>query len=157
MKVWNYLYYGTWALLNYLAKVLIERPIEKLFNSNPSLSKKWKEGKSSYKEFTYSSEASINVSYSYGIMIVTTTLICGMCCILLIIPFDKNIDTNLKYYFIGIFLVSYLINYKLLWYRETYKKHFKIFEKKNMGLTSMVSAGLFHLIVLLLFALCLFL
>lgn len=144
-KIWNYLYYLTWNLLQVLGKVLIERPLAYVFSFIPFLRKNWKKGKKGYDSFVNGRELSINMAYAFAFMFVTTALIYATICIYVVRLFEIKDDNNLHYYFIGILSMAYLTNYLLLWRSDKYKKYFKEFDKTTIVKMNYLYIVLFHL------------
>jgi len=146
MKIWNYLFYLTWNLLNKAGLTLIQRPIQKLiFFIFPTLSRKRDEIEKAAISTMADIDKGLNLGFAFVLMFSATTLMYVIICIYTIGQFDSNVDDNLHYYFIGVLSMAYLTNYLLLWKSNNYKKYFKEFDKTTINKINYLYIILFHL------------
>lgn len=145
-RVWNYLLYSTWCLLNFLGEVLFRKPIHfimlKVF---PSLKKNKKKALSSYNKSMNSKDLSFNIAFAYGYMFMTTMIIYAIIFLYLGHSFRLDVGDKLYYYFIAVVALSYLTNQILSWRNDKYLKYFAEFDSLNNKTKVYLSAVLFHL------------
>lgn len=157
IRIWNYVFYLTWKLLNKIGVNFIQKPLLKfLYFVFPALSKKQDEIEKSSISTMVDVDKGFNLGFAFVLMFSATTLIYAIICIYTIGQLDSNVDGNLQYYFIGILSLAYLTNYLLLWHSDNYKKYFKEFNRVTIAKTNYLYVVLFHFGVTVFFVLIIF-
>lgn len=145
-KIWNYLLYSTWRLLNFLGEVLFRKPIHfimlKIF---PSLKKNEKRALDSYNMVMNGKDFSFNMAYAYGQMFMTTMIIYAIILLYFGYFFKVDIGDKLYHYFLAIVVLSYLTNQMLSWRNDKYLVYFSEFDIKYSKRRAYITAILFHL------------
>lgn len=146
VKIWNYLFYLTWSLLNEVGLRFIQIPLQRvIFFIFPTLREKRNEIEKAAISTMADTDKGFNLGFAFVLMFSATTLVYVVICIYTIGQFDSDVDKHLHYYFIGILSMAYLTNYLLLWRSDKYKKYFKEFDKTTIGKMKYMYIILFHL------------
>lgn len=147
-RIWNYFFYSTWKTQIFLSYILFERPLVFLFNLVPFLRKNWYNGKKEYNKVMNSKEYGLNLGFAFGFMFLTTMVIYTSICLFLVKLINIEVEDTIYYYFVAILVLSYITNELLIYRTDTYKKYFKEFEKINNKSRIYFSAVFFHLTII---------
>lgn len=146
--IWNYLFYLQWRLLNRLGSKFIQQPIHSvLYFFFPKIRKNKNEIDKSYSSVVNDSTQGFNLGFAFSHLFLTTAVIYSIICLYFNVLIDFKLRENLKYFLIGVMLLSYLTNYLLLWRKDNYLKYFKKYKQKTFHRVEYLYLVMFHLIV----------
>jgi len=129
-KLWNYIYYITWHVLNRTTLCInqwLRRNLIWIFGKKVQLID------AAVTRGMNNDDYGINLGYAFAIMYQTTIYIIFIILINLHYLDYFNINGYTIYHFFGIIMLAYFINYLLLWRKDKFKKYFKEFQGVNKG------------------------
>jgi hypothetical protein len=145
-RLWNYLLYLQWRLLNRLGAKLIQQPIHSItFFFFPKIRKKKEQIEQSYSLVINDSERGVNLGFAFSHIFLTTSIIYGVVCLYMNVLINHKVKDDIKYFLIGVMVLSYLTNYWLLWRKDIYLKYFKEFENQPFSRWRYLYVILFYL------------
>lgn len=148
-RIWNYFFYSTWYVQLNLGEILIRKPIYFIMLTLfPFLRKNLHLGQKNYNRVMNNKDFGFNIGFAFGFMFLTTMVIYTSICLFLVKLLNIEVEDKIYYYFFSVVVLSYLTNYLFLYRADTYKKHFEAFEKINNKSLICFSAVLFHLAII---------
>ncbi len=145
-RFWNYLFYLQWKLLNKLGTKFIQQPIHAVtYFFFPKIRKKKPEIERGYSVVINDSERGFNLGFAFSHLFLTTLIIYGIICLYVNVLIDHKVKEDIKYFLIGVMVLSYFTNYWFLWRKDIYLKYFKEFESQPFSRIHYLYAILFHL------------
>jgi hypothetical protein len=147
-KVWNYFFYCTWKLQIAIIENIIEKPITYLFNLVPFFKNNWQRGRSGYQKLMNNKDSGINIGFAFAFMFLTTVIIYFSISLYLTSILKLDFVNKVEVYLLIIVGLSYLTNYLFLYRSDNYKNYFVVFDKLKNISNVYISAILFHLIII---------
>ncbi|MBC9811459.1 hypothetical protein H9Y05_03125 [Crocinitomicaceae bacterium CZZ-1] len=145
-RYWNYLFYLQHKLLNVIGVKYFQRPLSYIiFFIFPKLKKKKKEILNAAASSIDHKEMGFNLGFAFSHMFLTTVVIFSIICLYVTVLINYKIKEDIKYFITGVLLLSYLLNYWLLWKKDIYLTYFKKFEKQPFSQWHYLYIIFFHL------------
>ncbi len=144
VRLWNYIYYCTWGLLNIFNNTFIKQPISFFVEYFPKLKRNWEIGAKDLESFVNGRDLSVNMSYSFTIMFLSTNMLLISLSLFLVPLFDSNSSEHLLVYFFILPGISYIFNNLLLWKDDHFKEYFEIFDSQPIKKAHYFYTLLFH-------------
>lgn len=148
MRIWNYLFYFQWKLLNTAGTELIQKPLFSLVSLFvPAIKAKRDSIEKTASSFMNNKRGGANLGFAFNFMMITTAIIFGIFLFYITLLIGYKVRQDFIIFLLSAVVLSYLTNYFALWRNDNYLKYFNEFEKIKHSKIGYLYLLCFHMVV----------